>query len=151
MDDLPKAKRLRGHFLELEKRKGNTLTKGQAKSGLVNKLLSLWAHGQLSATLCQQIAHLALLDGAQSEELSLMASMGNWGQACGNCHRDFLSHFNKENGLTKAFELQVPVRDPKTSKAGTETASLFSTTCPFCRPSNCLPRAISKAICNQPM
>ena len=71
MDDLPKAKRLRGHFLELEKRKGNTLTKGQAKSGLVNKLLSLWAHGQLSATLCQQIAHLALLDGAQSEELSL--------------------------------------------------------------------------------
>ena len=125
MDDLPKAKRLRGHQLDLEKRKGNTLTKGKAKSGLVSKLLSLWAHGQLSATLCQQIAHLAVLDGAQSEELSHMASMGNWGNNSGNCHRDFLTNFNKDNGLTKAFEVQVPVRDPKTSKLATETASLF--------------------------
>ena len=91
--DLPKAKRLRGHQLELEKRKGKPLTKGaQAeKSGLVTKLLSLWAHGQLSATLCQQLAHLAVLDGAHHEELIQMASAGNWGEASGNCHRDFMA------------------------------------------------------------
>ena len=51
--------------------------------------------------------------------------MGNWGEYPGNCHRDFLQQFNHANGLTKAFELQVPVRDPKTSKPSMETASLF--------------------------
>ena len=120
--DLPKAKRLRGHQLELEKRKGKPLTKGaQAeKSGLVTKLLSLWAHGQLSATLCQQLAHLAVLDGAHHEELIQMASAGNWGEASGNCHRDFMSTHCKSNALTKAYEVDVQVRDPKTSKVGVE-------------------------------
>ena len=78
MEDGPKAKRLRGHDLELQKRKACTLTKGQSKrkSGLCEKLLSLWAHGQLSAKMCQELAHLAVLDGAQGQELAHMASCG---------------------------------------------------------------------------
>lgn len=75
--------------------------------------------------MCQQLAHLAVLDGAHNEELSQMASCGNWGQASGNCHRDFLSTFCKDNGVTIAFEIEIPVRDPKTGKNGRETASLF--------------------------
>lgn len=120
-----KAKRIRGHQLEIEKSKPKTLTKGQKRSSLVNKLLSLWSHGILSARMCQELAHLAVLDGAQSEELCIMAGAGNWGQAPGNTHRDFLTNFCRNNGLTKAFEVEVPVRDPKTSRVGVETASLF--------------------------
>ena len=125
--DLPRAKRLRGHQLDLEKQNCKPLAKGAKaeKSGLVTKLLSLWAHGQLSATLCQQLAHLAVLDGAKHEELIQMASAGNWGQVSGNCHRDFMSTHCKKNALTKAHEVDVQVRDPKTSKVGVETASLY--------------------------
>ena len=120
-----KAKRIRGHQLEIEQNKTKTLAKGPDRSALVNKLLSLWSHGILSAKMCQELAHLAVLDGAKSQELSIMAGAGNWGQVPGNTHRDFLANFCRNNGLTKAFEVEVPVRDPKTSKLGTETAALF--------------------------
>ena len=120
MEDGPKAKRLRGHDLELQKRKACTLTKGQSKrkSGLCEKLLSLWANGQLSAKMCQELAHLAVLDGAQGQELAHMASCGNWGQVGGNCHRDFMANWCKGNPLSPPYEVEVPVRDPKTSKVG---------------------------------
>ena len=127
MEDGPKAKRLRGHDLELQKRKACTLTKGQSKrkSGLCEKLLSLWAHGQLSAKMCQELAHLAVLDGAQGQELAHMASCGNWGQVGGNCHRDFMANWCKGNPLSPPYEVEVPVRDPKTSKVGKDIATIF--------------------------
>ena len=118
MEDGPKAKRLRGHDLELQKRKACTLTKGQSKrkSGLCEKLLSLWAHGQLSAKMCQELAHLAVLDGAQGQELAHMASCGNWSQVGGNCHRDFMANWCKGNPLSPPYEVEVPVRDPRLPK-----------------------------------
>ena len=51
-----KAKRLRGHQLEMEKEKQNTLTKGNDQpSALADKLLNLWAHGSLSASAVQDL------------------------------------------------------------------------------------------------
>jgi hypothetical protein len=71
--------------LELEKKKGKPLTKGaQAeKSGLVTKLLSLWAHGQLSATLCQQLALPSCLGwspagGIDTDGICWQLGRGQW-------------------------------------------------------------------------
>ena len=68
------AKRLRGHQLEIEKEKGHPLAKGDVQpSALADKLLCLWAHGSLSASAVQDIAHGAMLDGADHEELLALA------------------------------------------------------------------------------
>ena len=38
---------------------GDPLVKGEQSSALANLLLTLWSHGQLSASLIQQLAHMA--------------------------------------------------------------------------------------------
>ena len=45
------------------------------QSSLACKLLSLWAHGLLSATMIREIASCALDDGAQHEELVHLAEL----------------------------------------------------------------------------
>ena len=82
------AKRVRGLGLEsetgcvpLKSMKQNTLAKGSkgSQSQLANKLLALWSHGLISASLCQELADLAMQDGAQHDELYALASTGNHG------------------------------------------------------------------------
>ena len=46
-----------------------------AESILANKLLFLWARGQLSATLIRELADCAIQDGASHT----IAQTGNWG------------------------------------------------------------------------
>ena len=61
------TKRLRGWALQKELnpcKRGEASTSSKQPSQLANKLLSLWAHGTLSAIMVQEIAHLAMLDGA---------------------------------------------------------------------------------------
>ena len=81
------AKRARG--LELGSETGcaplksmkHTLAKGSkgSQNQLANKLLALWSHGLISASLCQEFADLAMQDGAQHDELYALASTGNHG------------------------------------------------------------------------
>ena len=51
----------------------HTLAKGSkgSQSQLANKLLALWGHGLISASLCQELADLAMQDGAQHDELCM--------------------------------------------------------------------------------
>ena len=93
-------------------------------SGLATKLLSLWAHGILSATLVQELAHLATLDGASHDEMAALAKAGNYGAHHGNCHRDIMTTFCK--GLQiQSYEVEVACVDPKTSKESLEKAAMF--------------------------
>ena len=72
-------------------------------SSLACKLLSLWAHGMLSATMIREIASCALDDGAQHEELVHLAEAGSWGQQPGNIHRSILRRFCKDVGLGQSL------------------------------------------------
>ena len=78
----------------------------------------------LSAVLCQQLAHLALQDGAQHQDLLRLAMAGHWGQHQGNCHRDFMRFCGQV-----AFPHPVPVKvkaiDNKTSLEKEEEAHVF--------------------------
>ena len=104
---------------------GGPLPKGEQPSALAHLLLSLWSHGHLSASLIQQLAHMATLDGASHPELVPMASCGNWGELAGNAHRDVMAAFCADVQITPPVSIQVEVMDPKTSLHSMEDASLF--------------------------
>ena len=75
------AKRLRGWKLQEEQFKAAVREDPdeQNHSALATKLLTLWASGALSASAAQELAHLAILDGAQHEELDKLAGCGSRG------------------------------------------------------------------------
>ena len=62
-------------------------------SALATKLLSLWAHSILNASLVQEWAHVATLDGALHDELAALAKAGTVGEHKCNSHRDIMSTF----------------------------------------------------------
>eukprot|EP00435_Cladocopium_sp_Y103_P072856 s292_g41.t1 len=102
----------------MEKEKAHPLTKGDVQpSALAEKLLNLWAHGSLSASAVQDLAHGAILDGAEHEE--------QWGTHKGSCHRDIMAYFCPELTLCDSWDIQVPCLDPKTSKETHADASLL--------------------------
>ena len=121
------AKRLRGWELEIEKTKERPLPKGpdENPSNLATKLLKFWAHGQLPATAVQDLAHGAILDGAESDELGALGKAGHWGANKGSCHRDIMAHFCPQLDLCASWDIIVPCLDPKTSKETEETASIL--------------------------
>ena len=95
------------------------------KSALANRLLHLWASGLLSAVSIRELAHLAMLDGAQHPELAAIASSGAWGQHPGNCHRDIQSHFISDLDLCAPFSVSVPCVDPKTEARVYEDIGIY--------------------------
>ena len=128
------AKRVRGLELEsetgcapLKSMKQHTLAKGSkgSQSQLANKLLALWSHGLISASLCQELADLAMQDGAQHDELYALASTGNHGMYKGNIHRDLMAYFCKDLIVAPSMTVDVPCIDPKTNKDTIEGASIF--------------------------
>ena len=124
------CKRLRGWQLEMESgrpSKATTLEKDtlEKESALGNKLLSLWAHGTLSAVMVRELAHLAIQDGAKGEDLHCMAKAGDWGGRPGNCHRDIMARFCHHVTLPQPVNIQVGCIDPKTSQPALEKAAVF--------------------------
>ena len=121
------AKRLHGWALEKEigAKKISSSSTSVPQSALASKLLSLWAHGSLSAMAIQEIAHLALLDGANHAELALLAQAGNFGENPGNIHRDIVRSFCKDLHIAEPFVLEVPCLDPKSSAEDVVDASMF--------------------------
>lgn len=121
-----KSKRLRGWQLEVEKEQCTSLTKGDSHpSALADKLLSLWAHGNLSAAAVQDLAHGAIQDGASHEELIALAKSGNWGSHKGSCHRDIMAYFCPKLSLCESWDIPVPCLDPKSGKETQADASLL--------------------------
>ena len=84
---LGKAKQLQESLEKDIDKNPISLEKDEKPSALANKLLALWAQGMLSAVLIREIAHLALQDGAQHNDLVALARTGNWGAQPGNAHR----------------------------------------------------------------
>ena len=125
----PKAKRIRGWKLEMAKEAGGSepLLKGEQEvpSALGTLLLTMWSHGHISAKAMQELAHMAILDGATHPELAQIVSTGHWGEIPGNVHRDIMTHYCQDIKLTPAIHVQVPVLEPKTSKVLVEDASIF--------------------------
>ena len=124
---LSMTKRLHGWALEKETGKNQTSesSKSAPQSALASKLLSLWAHGSLSATAIQEIAHLAILDGANHPELALMAKAGSFGENPGNIHREIVRSFCKDLQIAEPFVLQVSCIDPKSSAEDVVDAAMF--------------------------
>jgi len=123
------AKRLRGwrhdKCLQDAVLKQDSFSNEIQQSCLATLLLNMWAKGNISATAIQQIAHCAILDGAQHEELGNLAKCGNFGQQPGNIARDLHATFMGEICLAPSCCTQVPVLDPKTSKEDHEDLHVF--------------------------
>lgn len=124
------TKRLRGWQLEQAKSlpscpEPSSSSNANQESALATKLLSLWAHGLLSAVAIQEIAHLATLDGANHPELAKLAKAGNFGEQPGNVHRDIVTSFCKHIHISDPFSLQVLCTDPKSSEDVEVQAAMF--------------------------
>ena len=117
------CKRLRGWSLQKETIAPDSSSFAKA-SKLASKLLCLWAHGTLSATLIQELAHLALLDGAEGDELAALAKAGNYGEIKGNVHRDVVSTFCKGIHI-EPLQITTSCIDPKTSQEQDTEAAVF--------------------------
>ena len=123
------TKRLRGVGLEKEMggevfNKRPTLSKGK-ESKLATALLSLWAHGKISATTCRWLAEQAVLDGNHHCEMVDMAKAGSHGQYPNNIHRDFLARFAKDVAIPEAMIVPVRCINTKTLKKEKEDAAIF--------------------------
>ena len=114
------TKRLRGWSLQKELatphpcERDTPSSSSKSPSQLATKLLSLWAHGTLSAVMVQQIAHLALLDGASHSDLYTISKTGNFGQFTGNVHRDLMHEF-AANICVDIHPVITTYVDPKSS------------------------------------
>ena len=95
-------------------------------SNLVSKLLSLWSCGQISATAAQQLAHCAILDGANHPELGALAATGAWGSQPGNVHRDLCTTFCSNVSIPEPFMCATEALDPKTTTIEKVFAGVFN-------------------------
>jgi len=106
------VKRLRGVEIEKEKLKPGKKTFEKGKSSkLATALLSLWAHGKLSAATCRWLAEQAMLDGCTHPEVCDVARAGSHGLYPGYVHRDLMARFVK--GVFVPEPMQVPVPSKK--------------------------------------
>ena len=122
-------KRLRGWQLEKEKATPSSgkhpCQEDVDDSPLVTRLLELWSQGRISASQAAEIAHLASLEGAKSQEVSKIARCGNFQQCPGNSHRDMMQLFLKGLQLCEPWPVKVEVKDPKSQKHTTTEASVL--------------------------
>ena len=79
----------------------------------------------ISASLCQELADLAMQDGAQHDELYALASTGNHGMYKGNIHRNLMAYFCKDLIVAPSMTVDVTCIDPKTNKDTIEGAIIF--------------------------
>ena len=121
---LGKAKQLQQSLEKDIDKNPISLEKDEKPSALANKLLALWAQGMLSAVLIREIAHLALQDGAQHNDLVALARTGNWGAQPGNAHRQILNHFCKDILLPESHQVKVNCLG-KDNNVKEEDASVF--------------------------
>lgn len=106
-------------------KKGKETFEKGSESNLATNLLSLWAHGTLSAIQIRKLAHAAWLDGAQHQELLDISKCGNYGEAPGNIHRDLMVKFVKHVFVPEPFPLEVTCIDPKSLKKEKVPSSVF--------------------------
>jgi hypothetical protein len=123
------SKRLRGWALEKEMDTAAAPSSSSAgliaESPLATKLLCLWAHGLLAAVVIQELAHLAILEGAQHPELAQLAKCGNFGETPGNVSKAVVTSFCKSVEIAGSMDIPVQCIDPKTSVQEEVKAAMF--------------------------
>ncbi len=115
-------KRLRGWKLQIAKedpRQKDPVQDGE-DNPLCTRLIELWSHGKLAASQVSEICHLAMMSGCEHPEILAIAKCGSFGQNSNNSHRDMVSLYCKHLEIAHPHMVQVPVKDPKTQKPGTE-------------------------------
>ena len=127
MERVKPPKRLRGWKLQQAKeapcQKG--LPQDDDGNPLSLRLVELWSQGKLSATQACQIAHLSLLSGCEHPDILAIARCGNFGSNAGSSHRDMINLYCKQLMLPEPHLVSVPVKDPKTQRAGCEDVALM--------------------------
>lgn len=119
------TKRLRGWKKDIETGKAEVLEKStEEPNPFATKLLSLWAHGKVSAVGIQELAQLSQLGGLAHEEVAALAKAGNYGQQPGNVHKAIMSKFLPSVGIPSGFEVTVPCLD-KNGVESLEKAQIF--------------------------
>ena len=78
-------------------------------SHLGEKLLALWAWGQMSAPTVQQLASAAYKDGLRHPQIEKMALVGGEGKFPGNMQRDLMVIVGESAALQQA-ETSIPIR-----------------------------------------
>ena len=122
------AKRLRGWKKDMDlgaDTEGETPSTSSAPSNLATKLLSLWAHGKLSAVEVQKLSNLATLDGCSHPEVATLGAAGNFGEQPGNCHRALVRSFCNQLSVPEPGLVTCKCFDPKTSKIIDEDVAIF--------------------------
>ena len=104
---------------------GETPSTSSAPSNLATKLLSLWAHGKLSAVEVQKLSNLATLDGCSHPEVATLGAAGNFGEQPGNCHRALVRSFCNQLSVPEPGLVTCKCFDPKTSKIIGEDVAIF--------------------------
>ena len=94
-------------------------------SKLATALLSLWAHGKLSAATCRWLAEQAMLDGCTHPKACDVARAGTGSLYPGNVHRDPMARFVK--GVFVPGPMQVPVPQPQIFEKGRGRSSTAGT------------------------
>ena len=118
------TKRLRGWKKDIETGKAEVLEKStEEPNPFATKLLSLWAHGKVSAVGIQELAQLSQLGGLAHEEVAALPKAGNYGQQPGK-HKAIMSKFLPSVGIPSGFEVTVPCLN-KIGVESLEKAQIF--------------------------
>ena len=85
------------------------------RSHLAGRLLQLWAWGSITAKRVQELAHLALQDGLEHEDIRRLARLGNYGQHAQNAQRDLLHWMEAHLGaMPHVIHASIPLVTPHT-------------------------------------
>ena len=113
------TKRLRGWKKDIETGKAEVVEKSMEEPNpFATKLLSLWAHGKVSAVGIQELAQLSQLGGLENEEVAARQQPGNVHKAI------IMSKFLPTVGIPPGFEMLVPCLN-KNGAEGLEKAQIF--------------------------
>ena len=100
------------------------------ESCLGQKMLHMWGLGKLSATAMQEIAHAAVNDGVDAEELHELASLGTWGEHPRDLCRLLTKKINQgrlgDLKESPSFRIKVPALDSKEDKPESMVGFNFS-------------------------
>ena len=99
-------------------------------SVLIDRLLSLFGWGLISAATCQWLAEGACEDGLIIDAVTKMSGIGTSGAHSGNCRRDLLRAFCSDMVVAKPIEMEVPMMS-KRKIVSPRTCSMSSPTLMF--------------------
>jgi hypothetical protein len=78
-------------------------------SPLGTSLLKRFFWGKITGVDVNEFAHSAVLEGARSNEVALLASLGAFGQNPGSCHHQIVTKYCKLSHVPPTMRVPVPI------------------------------------------